>query len=74
MSSLSANTDTHNNVGASILAAGSGEDGHGVFEQLLDGWLIGLNWTNGACRSTNSKLVLQKVKGQTVQGQMAQEF
>ena len=29
---------------------------------------------NGACRSTNSKLVSQKVKGQTVQGQMAQEF
>ena len=29
---------------------------------------------NGACRSTNSKLVLQKVKGQTVQGQTAQEF
>ena len=25
-------------------------------------------------RSTNSKLVLQKVKGQTVQGQTAQEF
>ena len=29
---------------------------------------------NGACRSTNSKLVLQKVKGQKVQGQTAQEF
>ena len=32
------------------------------------------NLHNGACQSTNSKLVLQKVKGQTVQGQMAQEF
>ena len=29
---------------------------------------------NGVCRSTNFKLVSQKVKGQTVQGQMAQEF
>ena len=33
VSSLS--TDTHNNVGASILAAGSGEDDHGVFKQLV---------------------------------------
>ena len=30
--------------------------------------------SNGECRSTNSKLVSKKVKRQTVQGQMAQEF
>ena len=39
--------------------------------QLPRGTKYEIEW---GVRSTNSKLVLQKVKGQTVQGQMAQEF
>ena len=70
----------HNKSGASRVGAAQAwhfqmpTDRAGPMGLPLHYRLADLQSSQWGVRSTNSKLVLQKVKGQTVQGQTAQEF